>query len=81
MTMRLAGEFRELLGARLRISLGHVDAGADRGGTHVLGVEILLGVAQERDLGVERRGERVELLAHGHRHRVLELRCVPSSRW
>jgi hypothetical protein len=72
-TIGLPVSFASSLAHAFGITLRHVDARADCGRAHVLAVEVLLGVLQERDLALDRGRERVELLAHGHRHRVLQL--------
>ena len=72
-TMGLPVSLARWCGAPLGVALGGVEAGADGGGAHVDRVEVLLRVAQELDLAVQRGGEGVELLAHRHGDRVLQL--------
>ena len=62
-----------MLRTLLGVALGNVDAGADRGGAHVLGIQVLLGILEQLDLVLERGRVGVELLAHGHGDRVLQL--------
>jgi hypothetical protein len=75
-TMGFPVSLREVVGAAHRVPLGGFEAGADGGGPHVDRVEVLLRVAQELDLAVQRGGEGVELLADRHGDRVLQLRAA-----
>ena len=72
-TIGFSVELGELSRDGLDVALRHVDAGADRGGAHVDGVEILFRVLEEADLVLERERKGVEFLADRHRHGVLQL--------
>ena len=70
---RLAGELGQVRRGPVGVTLRRVEAGADRRRPHVDDVEVLFCLTQVGNLGLQRRREGVELLADGHRHRVLEL--------
>ena len=70
---RLAGELGQVRRGLLGVTLRRVEAGADRRRPHVDDIQVLFRLTQVGDLGLQRRREGVELLADGHRHRVLEL--------
>ena len=71
-TIGLPVSFARCAGAFLGIALGRVDAGPDRRGAHVDGVQMFLGLTQQRDLAFQRRRESVEFLSDRHGHGILQ---------
>ena len=73
---REPGDPGQVLGALLRVPGRRVQAGADGGGAHVDFAEHVLDPLERLHLAGQRLAKRRELLAEGHRHRVLELRAA-----
>ena len=69
----MPGQPRQLLDGEGGIAGVGGDSGADRGGAEVDLAEQRRGLAQPRDVLLHRGEVGVELLAEGHRHRVLQL--------
>ena len=60
-------------GGSLRITLRRIDPRSDGRGTHVDGVEVLLGLAQQLDLALQGGRKCVKFLSYRHRHGILQL--------